>query len=180
MYNFPICSYTCWFTICIFLWFLLRSFASHCSWPGEWCLWGHLPKLTASCWIEFSLKNYAMTWIMCIIIIRMYFKTSERNRGSSPPNVQKCKCQTLQTSNTDDVIWVHKLMVVPPPEWTGPQTHMSKHKLDLLTFLLCLTNNQQCVIAQEKAVETHCYPMTGAKCALNIMKERGLCGHEMY
>ena len=28
------------------------------------------------------------------------------NRGSSPPNVQKCKCQTLQTFNTDDVIWV--------------------------------------------------------------------------
>ena len=57
---------------------------------------------------------------------------------------------------------------------------MSKHKLDPLTFLLCLTNNQQRVIAQEKAVEIYCYPMTGAKCALNIVKEKGLRGHETY
>ena len=42
------------------------------------------------------------------------------NRGSSPPNVQKCKCQTLQTFNTDDVIWVHKLMVIGAP-WTLPR-----------------------------------------------------------
>ena len=69
-----ICSYTCMVYYMYFSVILLSSFASHCHWPSEWCLWEHLPNLTASCWIEFSPKNYATTCQRCIIILRIYPK----------------------------------------------------------------------------------------------------------
>jgi hypothetical protein len=47
--------------VCL-LWLLAR----------EWCPSEHLSILTASCRVEILPKNYTTSFIMCIIIIKMY------------------------------------------------------------------------------------------------------------
>ena len=100
------------------------------------------------------------------------------------------RCKTEQSEiQTSSKTWSKPppdpMVVAPPQSRQDPGHTWANTNWTPLRLLLCLINNQQRIIAQEKAVETHCYPMTGAKCALNIVRKRsnvrkGSRGHETY